>query len=184
MSSIEMSQAIEEAKRMQAMFREESKAFVPDESGLPADVVIGRKMYSLFGSKLAPDADVLFEKVELGGVPAELVWAEGASHEYAILFLHGGAWQMGSAPEYRQTAGRLSREANACVFVLEYRLAPENVYPAALDDTYAAYQGLLAGGRLAKKISIGGSSAGSALSIGALLMARDASFPVSSFTGC
>lgn len=178
MPSIEMSQTVEEVKRLQTEFREEAKAFKPDASGLPADVVIGRKMYSLIGNKLVPDADVLFEKVELGGVPAELVWVEGASHEHVILFLHGGAWQMGSAPEYRQMAGRLSQASNACVFVLEYRLAPENVYPAALNDVFAAYQGLLAGGRIAKKISLGGSSAGSALSIGALLMAREAGLPM------
>jgi acetyl esterase/lipase len=84
----------------------------------------------------------------------------------AILYLHGGAYVLGSANAYRHFAGQIAARARTAVFIAEYRLAPEHRFPAALDDAKAAYRGLVEGG--AQKIAIVGDSAGGGLALALL----------------
>jgi acetyl esterase/lipase len=113
------------------------------------------------------------ESVTAHGVLAEWVSAPHASEHHAILYLHGGAFVQGSLNTYRDLAARVSLASGARVLLIEYRLAPEHPFPAALDDAVAAYQWLLAQGFSGGCIAVAGDSAGGGLVISALVSLRD-----------
>jgi monoterpene epsilon-lactone hydrolase len=115
----------------------------------------------------APDArGVAYEKAAVGGVPGISCTPQGARPGATILYLHGGAYVLGSANAYRHFAGQIAVRAKAKVFIADYRLAPEHRFPAALDDARGAYRGLVESG--ARKIAIVGDSAGGGLALALL----------------
>jgi epsilon-lactone hydrolase len=95
-----------------------------------------------------------------------------------VLYLHGGGYVMGSLATHRKLAGDVSRAAGARVLLLDYRLAPEAPYPAAVDDAVAAYRWLLAAGIEPQAIAVAGDSAGGGLTVATLLALRDRGFPM------
>jgi monoterpene epsilon-lactone hydrolase len=123
-------------------------------------------------------ADVICEKVSAGGVDAEWISAPGASADRVILYLHGGGYVVGSINTHRAMISRIARASNARALAIDYRLAPEHPFPAAVDDTIAAYRWLLAQGYKPGRIVIAGDSAGGGLAIVALLAIRDAGLPM------
>ncbi|MGO9265418.1 MAG: alpha/beta hydrolase [Candidatus Binataceae bacterium] len=122
--------------------------------------------------------DVTCEPVTAGGVPAEWIVAPGAAQERVILYLHGGGYVMGSINTHRAMIARISRAAQAKALALDYRLAPEHPFPAAVEDAAAAYRWLLAQGYKPGKIVISGDSAGGGLVLATLLALRDAQTPL------
>jgi acetyl esterase/lipase len=116
-----------------------------------------------------------FEGIRLGGVPTERVKsrkAAGASAN-AILFLHGGAFLIGSPISHRSITGRLAKLTGATVFAPDYRLAPEYPFPAALDDALACYHALLSNGYAPERIVVAGDSAGGGLALSLCLRLRE-----------
>jgi epsilon-lactone hydrolase len=109
--------------------------------------------------------------VDTGGVKAEVVSWEGSERD--ILYLHGGGYVLGSPLLFRDLTWRLAKSARARVWCIDYRLAPEHPYPAALEDAVTAYRWLLAGGAAARRIVIMGDSAGGGLALATLLKLRD-----------
>lgn len=102
-----------------------------------------------------------------------------ASQPGAVLYLHGGGYCIGSAKTHLGLTGRLARSAAQPVYSLDYRLAPEHPYPAALDDALAAYRWLLeVGGYPAERISIAGDSAGGGLALALALRLRELGLPM------
>lgn len=102
-----------------------------------------------------------------------------ATAERIVLHLHGGAYVMGSARTHRGLAAALSRTAHAQVLLPDYRLAPEDVHPAALDDALALYRWLLEDrGFPPGRIAVSGDSAGGGLGLSLLYAARDAGLPL------
>jgi acetyl esterase/lipase len=99
---------------------------------------------------------------------ALLCGVEGASEERVLLWLHGGAFMLGSSESYQPMAARLSRATDARVLVPDYRLAPEHRFPAPHDDTLAALDWLEAQGHAPDAIAIGGDSAGANLAVAAI----------------
>ncbi|SAL27386.1 alpha/beta hydrolase domain-containing protein [Caballeronia peredens] len=95
-----------------------------------------------------------------------------------IFYLHGGGYYFGSPRSHRAITFGLASRAQAAVFSLDYRLAPEHRFPAALDDSIAAYRRLLADGIDAHSIVIAGDSAGGGLALATLLALRDAGDPL------
>ena len=95
-----------------------------------------------------------------------------------ILYLHGGGYYFCSPKSHRTITFGLARRAQADVFSLDYRLAPEHPFPAAHDDALAAYRQLLAEGRHAGSIVIAGDSAGGGLALATLAALRDAGDPL------
>ena len=122
--------------------------------------------------------DVHCEPVNAGGVPAEWITTPGAVAERVIYYLHGGGYVMGSVNTHREMVSRLSRAANARVLILNYRLAPENPFPAAVDDSTTAYRWLLSIGVDPTQLVIAGDSAGGGLTVAALVALRDAGEPL------
>ncbi|HLT20817.1 MAG TPA: alpha/beta hydrolase [Thermomicrobiales bacterium] len=105
----------------------------------------------------------------LGGVPviATADLESGNNPERHILYLHGGAFVIGSPRIYREQSARIARAAGAVVHSVDYRLAPEHPFPAALEDATASYLGLLERGIEGRQIVIAGDSAGANLALGA-----------------
>ncbi len=118
--------------------------------------------------------DVKAEKTRAVSVDAEWVSAPDADANRAILYLHGGGYVAGSINTHRDLAGRLSRAAKARVLVIDYRLAPEHPFPAAVEDAVAAYRWMLAQGLKHNRVAIAGDSAGGGLTAATLVAIRDA----------
>jgi monoterpene epsilon-lactone hydrolase len=110
----------------------------------------------------------------LGGVPAEAIEVDDGPGPNTFLHLHGGGYVMGDPAGSRGFTTVLALATRARVISLDYRLAPEHRFPAAVDDALAAYAALLASGVAPSRIAIGGESAGGGLAVAALLAIRDA----------
>jgi acetyl esterase/lipase len=142
---------------------------------------------SEFQSALAqfqPAADVVRQAVDAGGVPAEWITAPGAQQEKVIYYLHGGGYVMGSISTHRETVSRLSRATRARVLLIDYRLAPENHFPAALEDAKASYRWLLSTGVKPSKLVVAGESAGGGLTVATLMTLRDSQVPLPAAAIC
>lgn len=121
--------------------------------------------------------DVRVEPVRLGGVNAECL-TPAARSDSVILHFHGGAFFTGSAKTHRAMGAEMAARARATVYMLDYRLAPEHPYPAALDDGLAAYQALLAQGHAAENIVLGGDSGGCAHILSLAVALREQGLPM------
>src|SRR5262245_21676936 len=123
-------------------------------------------------------SDVRCEPVTAGGVKAEWIVPPGADAERVLLYFHGGGYVMGSINTHRAMVARMARAAHARALLLDYRLAPEHPFPAAVEDATAAYRWLLAQGYKPHKIALAGDSAGGGLTLATLLALRDARTPL------
>jgi acetyl esterase/lipase len=110
-------------------------------------------------------------------VPAEWILPAGITAGRVVLYLHGGSYIAGSINSHRALAANIAASAGARALVVDYRLAPEHPYPAALEDALAVYHWLLANDNPADKIYIAGDSAGGGLAAALLLALRDAGDP-------
>jgi len=109
---------------------------------------------------IAPD--VAYEEGKVGGVSGWWCLPKGVDKSAAILYLHGGGYILGSAKAYRNFAGQIAIHASVAAFVADYRLAPEHTFPAAVDDSIAAFQGL---SQDFASIAVVGDSAGGGLAL-------------------
>ncbi|HXO91080.1 MAG TPA: alpha/beta hydrolase [Stellaceae bacterium] len=116
--------------------------------------------------------------VDAGGVRADRIATRASQPGRHILFLHGGGFIAGSPSLYRQLTWRVASAARASVLSVDYRLAPEYPFPAALDDAVAAYRWLLAQEVAPRRIAVMGDSAGGGLALSLLLRLRDEGTPL------
>jgi epsilon-lactone hydrolase len=126
----------------------------------------------------APADGTQISAVDANGVRAEWVVAPGITGSSVLLNLHGGAYSLGSLVSNRRISALLSAAANRRVLSIEYRLAPEHRFPAALDDTLTAYHWLLDQNIAALDIVIAGNSAGGGLALATLVALRDQGSPM------
>jgi acetyl esterase/lipase len=117
------------------------------------------------GSHWPPDADIAFESVGIADRPAEWSLAPGSDAACVLLFFHGGGYCSGSLKSHRSLVGEAGRAARLRTLALEYRLAPEHPFPAALDDAEQAWRFLRGQGYAANRIAVGGDSAGGGLTL-------------------
>src|SRR5712664_3367960 len=122
-----------------------------------------RGQFDAFMENVLPRDDVTFETDTLGRVPG--LWVQPADWRAgeAIVHLHGGWFNFGSAKAYRHLVGHIAARAGARAFVPDYRLAPEHPFPAATDDVLACYRGLAGSG--VRRIALTGDSAGGNLAL-------------------
>lgn len=114
------------------------------------------------------------EPAAIAGVPGAWFSPRTGAEDRVILYLHGGAYIYGSVDSHQELIARIALEARARVLALDYRLAPEHPFPAAIDDVVAVYRALVAGGTAPRRVLIAGDSAGGGLTAAALLTLRDA----------
>lgn len=122
--------------------------------------------------------DITVETVNAGGVPAEFLTPPGADMDRVVLYVHGGGYVIGSVNTHRHMISELARASNCRALAVDYRLAPEHIHPAAVDDATAAYGWLLDQGISNDKIVVSGDSAGGGLTMATLLALRDAGAPL------
>jgi len=140
-----------------------------------SDVAALRRLWEVLAARSTPVPDeVKWEPVTAGQVACE--WVHGPTDRggQALVYLHGGCYVFGSAATYRELIGRLSLATGMWVLAPDYRLAPEDPFPAAVDDALAAYRWLLGAGIEPGRIVISGDSAGGGLALATLLALRDA----------
>jgi len=116
--------------------------------------------------------------ITLGGVPAERIVPRGADRTRTIFYLHGGGYCIGGCASHRNWVASMADKAGATAFTVDYRLAPEHPFPAAVDDALAAWRALLAEGRDAARTVVSGDSAGGGLTLATAVAARDAGLPL------
>lgn len=122
--------------------------------------------------------EVKVERVSAPVAPAEWLRPPGAVAGRVVLYLHGGGYVIGSPRSHRHLAAAIAAAGQASALLLDYRLAPEHPYPAAVDDATAAYRWLVDQGIAPGHIVIGGDSAGGGLTVATLLALRDARLPL------
>jgi epsilon-lactone hydrolase len=127
--------------------------------------------------------DVRKTPIAVGGIAAIEVTINGTDSADVILYFHGGVYVIGSAAASVPLVADLARRTATKIITVDYRLAPEHPYPAALEDARAAYEGLLQQGIDPGRIALAGESAGAGLAVATLLALRDAgkTLPSSAF---
>jgi acetyl esterase/lipase len=136
-----------------------------------------RALRELLSAQPLP-ADVTVTEVALGGVPTAEITVDGIEPRHVVLYFHGGVYVMGDAFLAAELASQVGRRTDARVLSVDYRLAPEHPYPAAVDDALAAYEDLLHNGIASSDIAFAGESAGGGLAIATLVNARDHGLPL------
>ncbi|MBI4732421.1 MAG: alpha/beta hydrolase [Chloroflexi bacterium] len=121
---------------------------------------------------------VTTHSITASGVPAERLSPEASDPQRVLLYLHGGGYVIGSIATHRGLASRIAIAAKARLLLIDYRLAPEHPFPAALEDALSAYRWLLAQGVDPRHLAIGGDSAGGGLTLATALSLRDHQEPL------
>jgi epsilon-lactone hydrolase len=140
-------------------------------AGWPDGINEARAAFDAEGPPLA--SDIAVTPLTIAGRPAQRLLAPGADSGRMVLYLHGGGYVYGSLASHAGLCGEVSRAAGRAVVQLDYRLAPEHPYPAALEDAMAAYRWLVAQGYRPDRIALMGDSAGGGLVIATLVALRD-----------
>src|SRR4029077_3800640 len=122
--------------------------------------------------RIAPDVTV--EPVTANGVRAEWTSTPQDDRDAALLYVHGGGYVIGSLDSHRHLVSEAGRAAKAWALALDYRLAPEHPFPAAVEDAVSGYRYLLSRGIRPGRIAIAGDSAGGRPVVRAILAIRDA----------
>jgi monoterpene epsilon-lactone hydrolase len=128
-----------------------------------------------FGGSSAP---VTRERVSAGGVDGEWSSPANALEDKAILYFHGGGFRIGSVTSHRDLIAQIALASGCRVLAINYRLAPEHRFPAALDDALAAYGWMLDRGMKPGNIAFAGDSAGGNLALAAMLALRERQLPL------
>ena len=136
-----------------------------------------RALRELLSAQPLP-ADVTVTPAELGGVPTAEITVDGIETRHVVLYFHGGVYVMGDAALAADLASQIGRRTQAKVISVDYRLAPEHPYPAAVDDALAAYEAVLDDGIAPADIVFAGESAGGGLAVATLVNARDHGRPL------
>lgn len=167
MASREFYKALQTIKQWMDNFRNQGYEF---------DIVSLRNTMS---SSVFPVPEIVsISAVNAGGVPAEWVRVSGARPDCRLLYLHGGGYVAGGLPSHRPLAAWISEASRCALLLLEYRLAPEHPFPAALNDALAAFRWMQENGPAGKMPTaqsfIAGDSAGGGLTLATMMALRDA----------
>jgi monoterpene epsilon-lactone hydrolase len=161
----------EQQQTIDAILRQ--SAFPPD-----SDVDEQRELLRAAISAQPLPADVTVTAASLGGIPTAEITVDGIEPRHVVLYFHGGVYVMSDAFLAAGLASQVGRRTQAKVISVDYRLAPEHPYPAAVDDALAAYEALLDSGVAPSDIAFAGESAGGGLVIATLVNARDHGLPL------
>jgi monoterpene epsilon-lactone hydrolase len=154
----------------------EHEQFIRDRlETIPRDGTIetARQDFEQLLARLPAPPDTSIKSFTIDDMRADWVTTTKTKADRAILYFHGGAYMLGSNVAYRNFAARLSDACKARVLLVDYRLAPEQPFPAAVEDGLSAYRWMLDSGINPREIIIGGDSAGGGLTLATLIRSRD-----------
>lgn len=144
-----------------------------------------RQRFNEFGAKLGKlPKGCMRESCKIGGLYSEWLSFADTKDDKVILYLHGGAYEYGSADTHRVLAARIGKASGTKVLLPEYRLAPEHPFPAAVEDAVLVYHWLLERGYKSSNIIFAGDSAGAGLSMAAVLKLREQNDPLPAAVIC
>ena len=135
-----------------------------------------RKETENAGSSIPLPKNIKYKSVVAGNVNAEWITCGEVNENRIFMFMHGGGYYRGSIAATRATVARISAEAKIKCLSIDYRLAPEHPFPAAINDTYSAYEWLVNEGINPDHIIVSGPSAGGGLCLALLLKIKDKNF--------
>ena len=147
----------------------------PDLAAPPAQA---RADFEALLANVPVSPNLKIEAASAGGVPGLWIDAPEVRQDRVLLYLHGGGYVAGSANGYRSLVGELGRATKARALAIDYRLAPEHPFPAAVDDAVAAYKSLLDRGVSAKSVVFAGDSAGGGLVVTVMMAVRNSGLPL------
>ena len=147
----------------------------PDLAAPPAQA---RADFEALLANVPVSPNLKIEAASAGGVPGLWIDAPEVRQDRVLLYLHGGGYVAGSANGYRSLVGELGRATKARALAIDYRLAPEHPFPAAVDDAVAAYKSLLDRGVSAKSVVFAGDLAGGGLVVTVMMAVRDFGLPL------
>lgn len=150
-----------------------SKQMFKNISG-DSDVLPLRDMFEKLAARSRPASGTQVRHATIGGVECDWVVPRNCDESRVLLFLHGGAYVMGSSKTHRAMVSHIAKAAGVRALLPNYRLAPEDPFPAGLEDCLAVYRQLLASEVEAEKLVIAGDSAGGGMTMATLLSLRDA----------
>jgi epsilon-lactone hydrolase len=150
----------------------------------PAELSERRSRLDALGGQYLLPADVRVEAVDANGVRAEWTGAPEADPEKVLMYLHGGGYSAGSLKSHRHMVAQAGRETRSRTIAIDYRLAPEHPFPAAVEDVVAGYRFLLSRGFSANCIAVAGDSAGGGLAVALLVSLRDIGLPLPACAWC
>lgn len=160
------------------MIRRLTSRYVKGIDPSQADVIVVRGRVDRISRWLKRAFGVSVEPTTVNGLYAEWLRPKNPADGKVLLYLHGGAYVLGSCRTHRQMVSHIARAAGINALVPEYRLAPEHPFPAAIEDAVGVYQSLLNDGFRASDIFIGGDSAGGGLTVATLLSLRHKGLPM------
>ncbi len=131
-----------QSEAIRQMLREQKEAA---KKGAPS-IEEQRRQLDYLGGFSPLESDVTVEKTRIAGVPGEWISTPDARKDRVLFYLHGGAYCFGSCDSHRGLVSRLARACGSRALLIEYRLAPEHPFPAALEDSTAAYRELIRSG--------------------------------------
>ncbi|MGA9794232.1 MAG: alpha/beta hydrolase [Rhizomicrobium sp.] len=143
-----------------------------------------RQWFDALSSSFPTPGDVTVEPVRIAGRDCEIYSTPNAAADNLVIYFHGGGFALGSLRGYRHFASELGRAAGARVLAVDYRLAPEHLYPAGIEDGVAAYRFALKQGISPDRIAIMGDSAGASIALGSILAAHAADLPAPACAVC
>jgi acetyl esterase/lipase len=151
----------------------------PKGATAETDIAELRRQYAYLSDRFgAPPRDAKFEPAQIGPLKGEWVRVAKSSPARLILYFHGGGYIAGSPETHRALVARLVQASEATAFTLDYRLAPEFAFPAAVRDGIDAYRQLIARGTSPQSIVLAGDGSGGGLAFAVLHAARNANLPM------
>jgi monoterpene epsilon-lactone hydrolase len=143
-----------------------------------------RWLLNLGIARLRLDSNITREAVSADGVPCEWLVPQNSPKDQVLIYLHGGGFVLGMTHLHFQMLAYLAQKMDMRILIVDYRLAPENPFPASLDDCVTAYCWLLKQGISAQNIAVAGDSAGGNLTITSLMKMRDSGYPLPAAAAC
>jgi len=151
---------------------------------LPAGIPALRERMDALGTTFHPPEDVKIEPTTIAGRPAEWHTPAHTTPSRVLIYFHGGGYVSGSLISHRHLVAMLAKATDCRALALDYRLAPEHPFPAALDDATACYHQLLEEGIAPENIAFAGDSAGGGLTLATMLNLREKGTPLPSAAAC
>ncbi|PRZ41714.1 acetyl esterase/lipase [Antricoccus suffuscus] len=164
-----------ESDSLRALYQGWTDRMVADPA---MDLPTMRDMFDQWHSTASEPEDVRYKTETVAGVP--VIWAlpDGADEAKLMIYTHGGGFAVGSADSHRKMAGHTAKACGANAIVVDYRRAPEDPFPAQLEDSLAVYKELLDRGYKAENMSTIGDSAGGNLAVASVLKFREEGLPL------